>query len=149
MDRRAVAGRSHVQLAGIGFGVGDELGDIVGRNGRVDVQHVRHARDAGDRREITLQIELEVIKERRVDRVDGSHEKQRVTVGRRARDRFTGEIAGCAGPILDDHRLADPVGHLLRDQARHDVGRAAGGKAQDQPYRTARIGLRMGRAKDR
>ena len=50
MDRGAVAGRRHVDLAGIGLGVGDELGDGLRRHVGIDLHHVRHADDAADRR---------------------------------------------------------------------------------------------------
>jgi hypothetical protein len=45
--------------------------------------------------------------------------------------------------------LPEPLGEPLRDQARGDVGGAAGGKPDEQAYRTARIGLRPRNARDR
>jgi hypothetical protein len=38
--------------------------------------------------------------------------------------------------------LREPLGEPLRDQARGDVGGAAGGKPDQQAYRTAWISLR-------
>ncbi len=142
MDRRAVAGRCHVQLSGIGFYIGDELGNVVGRDRRIDLQHVGHARHAGDRREVAFQIELGIVEERGVDRIHCGDKQQRVAVRRRRRDRFAGEIAGGAGPVLDDHRLAESAGYELSDQAGDNVGRAAGRESENQPDRAARIGLR-------
>jgi hypothetical protein len=43
--------------------------------------------------------------------------------------RADGGIA--AGPILDDYRLAEIFAHLLADEARDGVGRAAGWKRHD------------------
>ena len=39
------------------------------------------------------------------------------------------------GPILDDELLTEPFRQILTDQARDDVGRAAGGKADDNAHR--------------
>src|SRR5262249_831628 len=43
------------------------------------------------------------------------------------------------GPVLDYDRLPKPLSEPLRDQARGDVGGAAGGKPDEQAYRTARV----------
>ena len=69
MLRRAVAGRRHVDLAGIGFGIGDELGNRLGRNRWIDLHDDGHADDARDRRDVADEIEIELVVERRVDRV--------------------------------------------------------------------------------
>src|SRR5262249_15648177 len=54
-----------------------------------------------------------------------------------------------ARPVLDHDRLPEPLGEPLRDQARGDVGGAAGGKPDQQAYLTARISLRPRDARDR
>ena len=52
------------------------------------------------------------------------------------------DIAAGARPVLDDEWLTEPLRQPLSDQARDDVGRAAGGKADDDAHRPRRIGLR-------
>jgi hypothetical protein len=63
--------------------------------------------------------------------VRGGHHQQRVAVGRRARDRLQGEIAAAARPVVDDHRLAEPLRERLTNEPRDDVGRATGGNEDD------------------
>jgi hypothetical protein len=48
MGRGPAAGRSHVDLARIGIGVGDELRDRVGWNGWIDHHDIRGAANARD-----------------------------------------------------------------------------------------------------
>ena len=71
----------HVDLAGICFGVGDELGNGLGRNRRIHLHDIGHAHDAGDRRNVANEIEIELVVERRVDRVRRSDQEERVAVG--------------------------------------------------------------------
>src|SRR5262245_27106667 len=105
-------------------------------------EHERCAHDARVHRDVTHDAEAELVKECRVDRVASGDREQRVAVGRRADDCFGCQIRARAGPVLDHHRLPEPLGEPLRDQARGDVGGAAGGKPDEQAYRTARIRLR-------
>jgi hypothetical protein len=56
--------------------------------------------------------------------------------------RWTGICSASAGSVLDEELLAKPVRQPLTDQARHDVGHAAGGKADDDADRLSRIILR-------
>src|SRR5262249_62419737 len=55
------AGRSHVDLAGIGLGVGDELRDRLGWNGWIDNHDIRGAANARDRRYFADEIEIELL----------------------------------------------------------------------------------------
>ncbi len=130
MWRGPVAGRRHVDLAWIGLGVGDELGDRLGRNRWIDHHDVGHAHDARDRRDVGNEIEIELVVERCVDRVRRSHQQQRIAVRRRAHDRLGPDIAAGARPVLDDEWLAEPLRQPLTDEARDDVGRAAGGESR-------------------
>src|SRR6185437_12820857 len=74
------------------------------------------------------EIEIKFVVERRIDRVRGTDQEERVAVRRRAHDRLSGDIAACARPVLDDEWLAKPLRQPLTDQTREDVVRAAGGK---------------------
>ena len=142
--RGADAGRGHVDLAGIGLGVGDELWKRVHRKRRIDDHHVGIAADAGDRRDGTGEVEAEVVIERRVDRVGERGQQERVPVGRRVEHDLGREIAARAGPVLYDEGLAEVIGEPLSDQPRQDVGRTARTEADDQPHRAGGIRLRRG-----
>ena len=140
--RAAVAARGHVDLAGIGLGVGDELGNGFGRQRRRHHHEERRVGNARDRREIADEIEAEVAVERGVEHVGQHRAEHRVAVGRRARGGFGADVARKSRPVLDHERLAEQVRQPLPDEARHDVGRVAGRKADHDPHRPRRIGLR-------
>src|SRR6516165_9042048 len=61
--------------------------------------------DACDRRDVADEIEIELVVERRVDRVRRTHHEQRISVCRRAHDPLGGDIAAATRPVLDDKRL--------------------------------------------
>ena len=63
------AGRRHVDLARIGLGVGDELGNRLGRNRWIYLHDSGDADEACDRRDVADEIEIELVVKRRVDRV--------------------------------------------------------------------------------
>ena len=88
------------------------------------------------------EIEIEIVVERRIDGVrrDGQH--QRVAVRRRSYDDLGADIAAGARPIVDEEWLPEPLRQPLTDQARDDVGRAAGRNSHDQTHRPRRICLR-------
>ena len=59
--------------------------------------------------------------------------RQRVAVGRAARDHRRADAARGAGLVLDDHLLAERRAQLVGIEPRHLVGRAAGAVGHDQP----------------
>jgi hypothetical protein len=65
----SVAGRRHVDLARIGFGVGDELGDRLDRHRGIHLHDIGVARKAGDWCDVADEIETQFVVERRIDRV--------------------------------------------------------------------------------
>ena len=81
--RSSIPSRRHVDLTRVGLGVCDELGNRRDRHRWMDLQNVERARDACDRRDILDEIEVELVIERRVDRVRRCDQKQRVAVGGR------------------------------------------------------------------
>ena len=103
---------------------------------------MRLADDARDRRDVADEIEIELFVQRRVDRVRRSDQEERVAIGGRTHDRLGGDIAAGTRPVLDDEWLAEPLRQPLAHEAREDVGRAAGSKANDDAHRPRRIGLR-------
>ena len=139
--RAAVAGRRHVDLAGIGFGIADEFRNRLGRNRRIDQNDLRHPDDACDRRDVADEVEIELLVERRVDGIRNGGEQQRVAVG--------GAFTTASVPILPPApgRLSvmkfcpSRCGQPLTDQARRDVDAAAGRETGDDVHRPRRIGL--------
>ena len=85
----------------------------------------------------------------RIHRDRGIGHHQRVAVGRSLRDRVHADDAAAARPVLDHHRLAEPLADQRLDDAREIVGAAARAERNDQPDRPRRIGLREGFARYR
>ena len=81
MADRAGAERGHIDLAGIGFDMRNELGDGFHR------QRWRHFHDEGqlgkprDRREVAQEIERERGLDARIDGIGGGDKEERVAVG--------------------------------------------------------------------
>jgi len=67
---------------------------------------------------------------------------QRVAVRGRALDCLRGDDAVSASLVLNDDGLAEIIPQLLRNEARHAVGRAPGRTWEDHADRTPREGLR-------
>jgi len=109
---------------------------------------VGHDHNAGDRRDVADEIEVELVIERRVERVRRNGHEERIAIRCRTHDRLRGDITAGARPVLDDELLAEPLREPLADQACDDVGAAAGGKADDDADRPRRIGLRPGDPRD-
>src|SRR5258708_5915914 len=77
----AVAGRRHIELAGIRLGIGDEFGDRLRRKRWMHLHAVMLVADARNRRDVTDEIVFELLVERRVDRVRYVDQKQRIAIG--------------------------------------------------------------------
>jgi len=140
MGHGADARRRHVDFAGSGLGVGDELGNRAGRNRRVHHHNVGTSEDARDRRDVADEIEVELIVERRVGRVGAPDHEQRVAV-LQARARPPRCRCAATRPIVDDELLAELFRQSLTYQARRDVGRA-GRRDWHADAPAASIGLR-------
>ena len=138
----AVATRCKGDLAGISFGVGDEFRQRLRGVCRIHHHDEGGARDAGDRRDVADEIEIQFRVEAHIGNGRRADQEQRVAVGGRASDRFGRDIGAGARAVLDDDLLAEPLRERLADDARDDVGRRAGGKADDQMHRPRRIGIR-------
>jgi hypothetical protein len=141
--RGSVARRSHVDLARIGLGIGDEFGNRRRRKGGIDHHYVRHVHDRGDRRDVTNEDVTEPLIKRLVNGIIRPDREQGVTVRRCTHDSLSANGASSARPVLDDERLAEPVRQPVPDQAGDDVGRTAGGKSGDDAHRPRRMGLRV------
>jgi len=75
--------------------------------------------------------------------------QERVTVGRRARDRLQREIAARARPVVNQHRLAKPLCQRLTDDTGDDIGCATSTDEYEHRDGPRRIGLRAGQMRQR
>ena len=75
----------------------------------------------------------------------GAAQQQRIAVGRGVDDPVHSDDAAGAGRVLDDHRLAQKFAHPHRENAAHDVERAARRKRHDHDDGPRGIGLRLRR----
>src|SRR5262245_56079697 len=98
--------------------------------------------DASDRRDVAEEIEIEFVVERRVDRIRRCAREQRISVGGCPYDGLGGDIGASALPILNNEWLAEPFRKPLPQYSCEGIERAARSKADNDPYRARRIGLR-------
>src|SRR5262245_4122717 len=71
-----------------------------------------------------------------------------MAVWRRSHDSFSGNIAASARPILHDEWLTESLRQPLPNQACEDVISTAWRKADNNPHRPRRIGLRRSDARN-
>jgi hypothetical protein len=63
---------------------------------------MRSAHDAGDWRDVTDEIEIELFVERGVDGIRCTNHQERITVSRGTNDSLGAQIGACTRSILDD-----------------------------------------------
>src|SRR5450759_1929782 len=126
MGQSPVAARRHVDLARIGFGISDELGNGPGRKRWIDLHDEWRAHDAGDRRDVADEIETELVVKRGIARVCRRDQEEGVTVSGRAHYHLGSDIAGGAWPVLNNEWMTKPLRQPLTDQAPFDVGPTTG-----------------------
>src|SRR5215510_8809132 len=95
------------------LGVGDELGNRLGRESRIDLHHLWYAVHACDRGDIVDEVVIELLIERGVDHIIRADGEQRVAVRWRAHHDLGRDIAAGARPVLGDELLTEPLGELL------------------------------------
>src|SRR5215831_13161451 len=135
-------GRGHTDLALIGLGIVDELGNRLGRKRWMYRYDVGLPVNAGDRRDVADEIETKLVIERGVDGIPTADHEQRVSVCRRAHDGLGADIAAAARSVLDNKLLTEPLRQPLTHQTRDDVGRTGWSERHDDAHRPRRIGLR-------
>ena len=96
-----------------------------------------------------MKLKTELVVKHVGDPVSGNHHKQRMAVGGRTDDCLGGDLPLGTRSVLDDEWLAETLRQPLTNQAREDVGRTAGRKADHDTYRSRRIGLRPGDGRQR
>jgi hypothetical protein len=131
--------RRHVDLARIALGIGDEFGNCFGRHGWIHHHHRGNAKNAGNRLDVALKVEVQRVVKRRVDRVGLGDPQQRVAVGGCVHDRVGGHIGACSSAVFDDELLPELLRQSLRYEPCADVRRRAGWKTDDDMNGTYRI----------
>src|SRR5262245_56119459 len=129
------AGRRHVDPAGIGLGIGDELGNRLDRHRGMHLYGKRVASNARDRRDVADEIEIELVVEGGVDRVHSNASEKRIAVRGRTYNGLGGDIAGSSWSVLDDELLVEPLRQPFSYQACHDVGATSGSKSDNDAHR--------------
>src|SRR5258707_418462 len=94
--------RGHVELAGIGFGIGDEFGNRPGRKGGRHLHYKRREGKARDRRNVADKVKLKIVVEGGADHIGVRHRKERVTICGRTQGYLGSDSATSARAILDD-----------------------------------------------
>ena len=125
-------------LPGLAFRVGDELRQRRHRQGALDCHDLRAGADVGDRYELLDRIEGQFLHLRRQVDVGRGREQQGVAIRCRCRDLTGAERAAGARTILDHESLPEFCSQMLRAEAGHHVGIAAGAERHDDGHRTGR-----------
>ena len=110
----------------------DQLGDRFRRHLRIDDEHIRHGADQRDRREVLVEIELEVFMHFRCDEELRSHHQPGVAVGG-ARGDLRAERAGDTRTRIDHDPLVPRFVEPLRQNAGDDVRPRPRCAADDEP----------------
>ena len=87
----------------------------------VNFQHFGRTSEAGDHRDVTYEIEIEIGVERRVDGVARDGSEQRIAVWLRVGHGLGGDIGGGARPVFDYKGLPEPFREPLANQSRENV----------------------------
>ena len=124
-------------------------GIVLAGTDRIHQHDVGLAADARDRRDVSDEIEIELVEERRGDRVRRSDQQKRIAVCGRPHDRLGSDAVAASRPVLDDEWLAEPLRQPLAQQACEDVAGNAGGIGDHHAHRPRRIGLRQSEARHR
>jgi hypothetical protein len=104
------------------------------------VRHPRHDDDRDELQWIEPKVRIEILID---DQGRWRRCEERVAVGIGLRDDFRTNIAARSGVIFNDDRLVPFARQPLGDNARHDVGSAAGGKRHHDLDDARRVILRM------
>ena len=105
-------------------------------------QHQRRQRGLRDVFEILADIERQFFVHVRVTGMVAGAGEHGVAVGRGARGKFGGNNAAGGGAVIHHHGLAEFVGHARGDDARHQIGAAAGCERHQKADGLAGVWLR-------
>ena len=140
MAGAAVAGRAVVEPAGVLLRVRDELAHVAHRQVRVHQVEAGHLGQQRDRAEVARQVVGQLVEDEGVDRhrADVAEDDRVLVVG--AGDLAHCHIAGAAGPVVDEDRLAEDLLHLRGGGAGDDLRAAARREGHDEADRLVRPG---------
>jgi hypothetical protein len=124
-------------LPGIALRIGNEVAEGLGWNRWVHHQNVGLAADPGNRCDVADEIEIELLKQRGVDRIRRNGQQERVAIGRGVHDGLGGQIAAGPRAVFDDEWLTEPLLQPLPDAACEHISRPAGRKTDDNARRPA------------
>ena len=142
MRARAHAGGAARNLVGVGFQVGDQFLEVLGRDLVGGHDQKRVGRQQGDRREVVLQVVVQVLVDGAVHHIGAEvTDADRVAVRRGAGELAHRDGSRRAGNVVDDELLPEFAAHAFAHDAGHDVGRAAGREGHDEADRLVGIGL--------
>src|SRR5271154_910360 len=109
MLKSPIARRRIIDLARMSLGIGDELGNRLGRKRWINLKDFRHADEACNRCDVADEIEVELFIKRRVDRGRRSEEEERVTARGRMHPRVCANIGTGSWLVFNDKWLAQPI----------------------------------------
>ena len=138
---RAAAGGRIVELVGVRLREGEELADTPDGNRRVDHQDQRDRTDQRDRCEVAHDVEGQLRKEEGIDHQRHRDGHDGVAVRGRAHDELRADVAGSTAAIVDEHLLAERLGHLLRQRARQVVDAASRHQRDHHAHGLRRVAL--------
>ena len=102
-------------------------------------EHQRLLGQQGHRREVGDRIEERLLVEDLVeDQIAAASEQDLIAIRRCVCHTVRARHAPCARNVLDDDLATEAFAHLLREQARDDIGRTSGPVRHDQRYRPYR-----------
>ena len=130
--RRADARRAVAELAGIGLGVGDQVGDRLHRQVVVDEEDRGHGERRRDRRQVLQRIERQGLQAGQDGDGGVARPHQRVAVGRGLGDLSVPMAPELPAMFSTTTGWPQASGELLGEHAAGDVGGAAGGEAHHQ-----------------
>jgi hypothetical protein len=141
----ADAGRALHRFVRIGLQPRYQTFEIGRRNIRPGHQYIGHEAQQADRLEIRHRVVIQGV-DGRVDDVGAQSraDKQRIAVGRRARDAARADASRRTGDVFDDDRLTERPLHALGNDAGEYIGRPARRERHDHRDRADRESLGAG-----
>src|SRR5712691_10123330 len=96
---------------------------------------IRHTHDPRDPINVAEKIEIELVVERRINRVRCRDHEERVTVRGGTHDCLGADVTTRSRAVFDNELLAEPLRQPWSDESRGDVGAPTGCKTHDDTHR--------------
>ena len=117
---------AHIELAGVGLGVGQQFSQVLERRARRGQHRQIEIAQGGHRSKVALGVKRQALEQARTHRRAIGHEQQGVAIGLRLGHRLARAHTTGAGLVVDDDGLPQRLRELLRHGARRQVGHTAG-----------------------